>query len=271
MRSYWTVDEIRLLTLAYTNPHGVDLLPLSEAMGRSRAALACKADQLGLCARRGGQIRTTLSKKNMSKAQKRLALIPGVVEKRSANVSAAFKRNGHPRGMLGKHHDQKAKDAISRFHFGKKQPRERVEKQMATRYNRYGTLAPKVSRGNWKSEWHEIDGIKFFARSRWESNYAHFLQWKKCRGEIIKWEHEPETFWFKGIKRGVVSYLPDFKITLPCGGVEYHEVKGWMDAKSKTKIKRMAKYHPKVKLEIIDSKRYRVLNKQLKGIVPGWV
>ena len=32
----------------------------------------------------------------------------------------------------------------------------------------------------------------------------------------------------------------------------FHEVKGWMDQKSRTKIARMAKYYPQVKLLVID-------------------
>lgn len=139
---------------------------------------------------------------------------------------------------------------------------------MKTRTKRFGSLAPNKQKGNWKSKWVEINGVRFFARSKWEANYAHYLEWLKLNGVVSKWEHEPETFWFDKIKRGVVSYLPDFRVTMPNGKIEYHEVKGWMDPRSKTKIKRMAKYHPSIHLEIIDSKRYKALEKQLKHIVP---
>ena len=87
---------------------------------------------------------------------------------------------------------------------------------------------------------------------------------------IKGWEHEPETFWFEGVKRGTRSYLPDFRVTDNNGGVVYHEVKGWMDAASKTKLKRMKKYHPHIKMELIDSKRYAALSRKVKSIVPGW-
>jgi hypothetical protein len=96
------------------------------------------------------------------------------------------------------------------------------------------------------------------------------LEFLRKQKEILKWEHEPETFWFAGIKRGVCSYLPDFRVTTKSGAIEYHEVKGWMDTKSKTKIARMAKYHPKVKLIIIDSARYKGIAKMGQKIVPGW-
>ena len=72
------------------------------------------------------------------------------------------------------------------------------------------------------------------------------------------------------MKRGCVSYLPDFKVTYPDGAIEYHEIKGWMDDRSKTKIKRMAKYHPDVKLIVIDSKSYKRIASLMKSTVPGW-
>lgn len=91
----------------------------------------------------------------------------------------------------------------------------------------------------------------------------------KDRGEIKEWEHEPETFWFEGIKRGVCSYLPDFRIT-DKNGVHFIEVKGWMDPKSKTKLKRMAKYHPDVKIVLIDKPYYEDIKKKLSKVIPGW-
>lgn len=123
---------------------------------------------------------------------------------------------------------------------------------------------------SWKAGWREVGCHRCYFRSRWEANYGRYLQFLLERNEIASWEHEAETFWFEGIKRGSVSYLPDFRVTLPCGKVEYHEVKGWMDARSKTKIRRMSKYHPNVKLIVIDSICYKQLQTQLNKIVPGW-
>jgi len=122
----------------------------------------------------------------------------------------------------------------------------------------------------WRASWQEIGGQKKYYRSKWEANYARYLEWQKQRGDIQDWAHEPETFWFAGVKRGCVSYLPDFKVTLPDGRVEFHEVKGHMDGRSKTKIKRMAKYHPAVKLVVIDEKAYRALAGFFSKAVPGW-
>jgi hypothetical protein len=43
-----------------------------------------------------------------------------------------------------------------------------------------------------------------------------------------------------------------------------------MDARSKTKIKRMAKYHPDIELIVIDAPKYKKLAKEMIDIVPNW-
>lgn len=119
----------------------------------------------------------------------------------------------------------------------------------------------------WKQEWHEIGGKRNFYRSKAEYRYALYLQFLKKNNQIKEWEHEPETFWFDKIKRGTNNYKPDFRITLLNDTLEYHEVKGYMDAKSKTKIKRMGIYHPNIKLRVIESDWFRKNNKMLKAII----
>lgn len=121
-----------------------------------------------------------------------------------------------------------------------------------------------------KQGWREIGGNKIFFRSQWEANYGFYLQWKKERKEILEWHHEPQTFWFEGIRRGCVTYLPDFKVIALNGTHEWIEVKGFMDAKSLTKIKRFKKFFPKEKLCIVDAKWYKKNCKNLSLIVPGW-
>jgi len=136
---------------------------------------------------------------------------------------------------------------------------------------KYGSISPpNIARGSWKAAWKEIGGVRKFYRSRWESNYAHYLEFLKLHKQILKWEHEPETFWFDKIKRGTCSYLPDFRVTNMDGSIEYHEVKGWMDGRSKTKIKRMRIYHPKVVLIIRDGPWFKKNSRQLSGLVKGW-
>lgn len=119
-------------------------------------------------------------------------------------------------------------------------------------------------------QWVTLGGKKIYCRSLWESNYARYLQWQKDRGDILEWEHEPETFWFTGIKRGVMSYLPDFKVFLKDGSHEWHEVKGWMDKRSATKLKRMAKYHPSETVKVFGGDWFKSSGRTLAAIIPGW-
>jgi hypothetical protein len=176
----------------------------------------------------------------------------------------------HPRGMLGKNHTKESCDQMSVARIGVKFTTARTLKIMKTRLARYGTTSPNIKRGSWKSAWREIGGRRIYARSRWEANYARYLEWLKVNGQIKEWEHEPETFWFVGIRRGCCSYLPDFRVTENNGTVGFHEVKGWFDARSKTKIKRMAKYHPTVSLRIIAAPWFKENGRKLSGIIPNW-
>lgn len=118
--------------------------------------------------------------------------------------------------------------------------------------------------------WATIGGKRCYFRSAWEANIAAYLEFLKEYGQIKDWLHEPETFWFtKWHKRGVVSYLPDFRVYNNDGSISYWEVKGYMDAKSKTKIARFRKYYPMFKLEVIDKARYKEIKKQ-SGFMKYW-
>ena len=109
-----------------------------------------------------------------------------------------------------------------------------------------------------------------FFRSAWEANYARYLEWLKKKGEIFDWKYEPDTFWFFKIKRGVRSYKPDFKVWEKQDSKPYYiEIKGWMDPRSKTKLKRMAKYYPQIKIVIVDRIQYREIAKWQR-LIPGW-
>jgi len=105
-------------------------------------------------------------------------------------------------------------------------------------------------------------GDRYF-RSRYEANYARYLNWAK-----IPWEYENKTFWFEGIQKGNRSYTPDF--WLPSKNV-YNEVKGWMDPASKTKLDRMKRYFPEIKVIVIGADWFREAERQhLCSMIPGW-
>lgn len=109
-----------------------------------------------------------------------------------------------------------------------------------------------------------------YVRSAWEANYARYLNWLVKNEQIRSWEYEPEVFTFEKIKKGNRYYTPDFKVTNNDGTVEYHEVKGYMDAASATKIRRFERYYPELKLVIIDKPVYASIARSIGKAIEGW-
>lgn len=101
-----------------------------------------------------------------------------------------------------------------------------------------------------KSGWETIGGKRMYFRSKLEKDCAKIFQTQKERGFIQDWSYEPTTFWFNEIKRGVRSYKPDFLIKIKEDSF-WIECKGYMDAKSKTKIRRFKKYYPNRSLSVV--------------------
>jgi hypothetical protein len=118
--------------------------------------------------------------------------------------------------------------------------------------------------------WREVGPQRCYFRSKWEANYARYLQWLVSQKIILGWAHEPKTFWFEGIRRGVVSYKPDFKVVEKDGTYAWHEVKGYMDHRSKMTLKRMAKFHPHETIVLIDKTAYRAIEAKAAQLVEGW-
>ena len=185
----------------------------------------------------------------------------------------------HPRGMLGKKHTAAVCEAIA------KAGRERweamtederdaliIKRLKAKAAKNGGKIARDEVRlhTTWKSDWREIGGQRVFYRSLWEANYARYLEFLRAEGKIASWQHEPKTFWFEEIKRGVRSYLPDFRVVGTDGGVTFHEVKGWMDERSKTTLSRMALYYPEVAMIVIGKDEYRKMKNLYRWVIDGW-
>lgn len=110
-----------------------------------------------------------------------------------------------------------------------------------------------------KSGWYVVGGKKIFLRSKYEYTYACYLEFLKSKGKIKDWLYEPKIFYFDKIKRGVTSYKPDFQVFENNGLWHWKEVKGFMDAKSKTKLKRMKKYFPNEKIVVVMGKDIRAI------------
>ena len=111
-------------------------------------------------------------------------------------------------------------------------------------------------------------GGRYF-RSRYEANFARYLGWLESIGEILEWAYEADTWEFP-IKRGNKFYKSDFRVKEKDGRVRFYEIKGYMDADSTVKLKRMKKYYPDVDLTVIGPEEYRNLARDVKNLVPGW-
>jgi hypothetical protein len=268
----WTTAEEESLRAFYEDAGESGVVRLDDAaklFGRDKSNVCRKARELGL--------NTNQSRKKVEVRKDRPKF--DTDEERRAAKSAQVKewqaKNGHPRGMAGKKHTSEVKAVISQksnARWAAMTEDERLaetQKQVNGR-RANGTTQAKKPHGSWKAGWREIGGKRNYYRSRWEANYARYLQWLKEEGYIKEWKHEPETFWFEAIKRGVRSYLPDFRVWENDGSSALHEVKGWMDARSRTTLARMAKYHPQEKVVLIDGVQYRSIRSKMMHIIPNW-
>lgn len=123
---------------------------------------------------------------------------------------------------------------------------------------------------NCKRGYRVIGNTRNYYRSRWEANFARYLEYCKTNGFIKAWEYEPQTFWFLNIKRGCRSYLPDFKIYKNDSSHYWVEIKGYMDQKSRTKINRFRKYYPNETLEVKDKNWYYKHSPKISLLCPDW-
>ncbi len=269
MSKKWTQNDLAFLTEHYAKKGSVWC---AQELNRSESAVRNKAYEQKIAGSRDSEARKNADKEHSKRltgrsrpehSQKmkahaksgRILQVRESPEQISERMVNWHSSNPHPRGMLGKKHTKESKNKMADALVGRKSR------------NRFGR---NFSRGSWKAGWREIGGKRKYYRSRWEANYARFLEYLKSEGEIAEWAHECEVFWFEGIRRGQVSYLPDFKVIYPDRSVEFHEVKGWMDAASKTKIKRMAIYHPNIVLKVIDSLAYLRLERSIGRQIDGW-
>lgn len=269
----WAEHELDMLRSAYgsaTLRADIGLGILAERLGRNKANVCRKARALGL---------TNKSRKGVE-ARKDRRKFGGDVLKLRAHLSETTKerilRDGHPRGMAGKSHSAATKARLRRTTtaaqaaVSEAERAVRIDKMLHKTLDRHGHIAPPRPNATWKAGWREFGGKRNYYRSRWEANYARYLEWLKARGEIQEWQHEPETFWFENIKRGVRSYLPDFRVWENDGSSRLHEVKGWMDARSHTTLKRMAKYHPNEIIILIREKDYNAIARTAGPMIEGW-
>ena len=285
----WGADEDEFLINNYPT-HGkmycAKILNRSESSIRSRTSIL----QLKLATNSSffhefqGKARIAkIGKKrpNHSRRMKELAAegrFPVLTHKRSAEekeiyskrLKLTIKTKGHPKGMLNKTHTDAVKTLCSIN--SKKMwanPNSKVNSKehrqfLSDKFSKFVQSRPNHNAySRCKSGTYNINDKDMFFRSAWEANYALYLDWLISQKQIKEWFYEKDTFWFETIKRGIRSYKPDFKIINFDDTFEYHEVKGWMDPKSITKLKRMKKYYPHIKLLIVDATYYKDLKNKV--------
>lgn len=285
----WTSDEIEFLTINYPQRGKQwcmkELNKTEQQVRQKAAALKLRQDRNSEFFKdwqaRARQSKIGKKRPDQALVMKRLyeeGKLGEYTEERRQAISKRSKeyiqKNGHPRGALGMKHTEETKAKLSkksRKFWGEASAEYKSDialKAMKTKVERGNAINPR--KGSWQAGWREIGGIKKFYRSRWEANYARYLVALKQQNEIQDWKHEPTTFWFESIKRGTRSYLPDFLVIGLDGSEVYHEVKGWMDDRSKTKLKRMKIYHPTVALKVIQKSEYAEIASQWCKLIPDW-
>lgn len=190
-------------------------------------------------------------------------------------VKQYWKEHGHPRGMLGKKHNEKTllKMGVSiKKSWANKTPQQLEAFSRRASARTILTCAQSRRTASWRSEWREIGEHRIFFRSSWEANYARYLQLRKERGEIKEWSHEPERFPFPFSRKceGCASYLPDFKIYNNDGTSYFVEVKGWMDKRSVLAIEKMKEFFPLVQVVVVCKDEYIELSKRYSNEIEAW-
>lgn len=258
----WTAAEIETLRQCYNHAADgaidLDAVVKSKFPNRHKTVICGKAKQLGLT--------------NQRRQKAEQAIIKTSIAKREWH-----RLNDHPRGFLGHRHTEDVRRVIgarSRASWQDLQSglnsdersqlvSDRMHREYMTGQRRSITYS-RCSGGRRQ----DLDGR--YMRSSWEANYARYLEWLISIGEIDAWEYEPDIFEFAEIKRGVRSFTPDFKVYNLDGTIEYHEIKGWMDNKSQTKIRRMKQFYPHIILKVIDEDAYKALARDVKHMISNW-
>lgn len=270
--SPWSSGELETLRAYYKSPDGsVRLAQLAKKLGRSKPNICRKARELGLTNRhRRYEIQLKLPIRSLSP------------EEQSRRISESLKQRirvqGHPRGMAGRRHTPEVCAKISTLSrimwadpaskLNSESYKQHQSDAMSARQANDPRMRHGYSRGKMGRRG-DLDDVYF--RSSWEANYARYLKFMQARGEVASWGYETRTFWFEAIKRGTRSYLPDFEVTFMDGRHEWHEVKGWMDDKSKTKLARMAIYYPDEVVRIIGEGWFKQARKGgLAAVIPHW-
>jgi len=242
-RKKWSRKDIEILKEKHKN--GIAIKDIAELLNTTEQAVGSQVTKLGIGATPGSE---AFSKK-ASKRNRNLWKDPDHIfnqTKYKEKLSANWKNPDSP------FNSEKYRQALS----------DNMKK------NKAWLLSGFKKGGNHYKSGYRPD-LGFYVRSGWEANIARYLKLLVKKEGIKGFKYEADTFEFHEIKRGTRSYTPDFKIFNNDGSIEYWEVKGYMDQKSKTRLKRMAKYYPDINIKIIDREQYNEIKKWSRLIV-GW-
>jgi len=117
-----------------------------------------------------------------------------------------------------------------------------------------------------------IGGKTYTFKSKFERDWAKYLQLLKEQGFINDWSYEPTKFIFEDETFGPISYTPDFGIQEDGRPVYFQECKGHFDSPTNTKFRRMAKpkHYPDIEIDLI-LQRFTKKNARKREIAAKYV
>jgi len=291
-RKVWSEKDIAFLRDKYASK-GLEWC--ADRLMRSRGSIRAMASQLKLRADKNNEVHKNAIKKRIAtvtgtKRPKQSIAIKKMWEEgkfkkhsleRRAEASRQRKKwleeNEHPRGYLGHRHSKKTRKKLSEA--GKKSWQdlttghhsESRKQKLSDRNRGRRSLGKNLDYVYSRGKGGKREDLGQYFRSRWEANYARYLNFLKKVKAIHAWKFESQTWYFEEIKRGTRSYTCDFEVWENKGEDPYYvEVKGWMDAKSKTRLKRMAKYYPDIEIRLVGEKEYKEIQKKFAPMLKYW-
>lgn len=259
---YYTNEEITFLKENYNKMTYDDLQIILK---RNKSNICRKLNELGL--KKSNKCTTKLKE-----VKPKYKFTREDLEKAIKINKEKYKKGLHPKGYLGHKHGVETRKKLSMCskkgwsNMTEEKMKIRLLKQRETRIKN-NTLNPIKNKENAYSRakgGKRKDLNDTYFRSAWEANIARYYNFIG-----VKWEFEPKTFIFNNVTRGSVSYTPDFYLPEED---KWIEVKGWMDGKSKTKLKRFKNQYPEEykKLILITEKEYKEIKKKISPFIKEW-
>lgn len=258
---YYTKEQEQFLKDNYNKMSYEDMAIVLKKDGKN---VFRKCKQLGLSKKEKCNTRLKEKKQRIYTDEER--------EKMSLRAKEWYKKHEHPKGFKNKVHTQEERTKMSKG-----------IKKAWQNYDESKLLLRNLKQRNTRIKNETLNPLKFqknpysrskggkrkdlgntYFRSSWEANIARYYNYIG-----VEWQFEPKTFIFENVKRGSVSYTPDFYLP---NEDKWVEVKGWFDSKSKTKLRRFKEQYPEEynKLTLITEKEYNEIKKKVSYFIQGW-